>query len=167
MSPTNLDSRLNYHSKLMAKITLNPNTNSIITQSNSNPEWSSISLTQESYTISNGIIQAVKLSGLLKAKTEVLEGMITALGLKAGMEFPLAHTLVVTESYNPFWAGQTPKINPSTGEIFLKEGKPVFRKTDVVMGITPNTYVFVEDATPVKATVSEAIEAFENAGANL
>ena len=146
----------------MAKITLNPNTNSIITVSASNPAWSNISLTQESYSIgAGGIIAKVKLSGLLKAKTEVLEGMIADLGLKAGMEFPLPHTLVVSESHSPFWAGQTPKINPTTGEVFLKDSKEVYRKTDVVLGVTPNTYVFVEDKPLV--IVPEGIESFQNA----
>lgn len=146
----------------MAKITLNPTTGSIITVSNSNPAWSNMSLTQESYSIgAGGIIAKVKLHGLLKAKTEVLEGMIADLGLKAGMEFPLPHTLVVCESHSPFWAGQSPKINPTTGEIFLKDGKEVYRKTDVVLGVTPNTYVFVEDKPLV--IVPEGIESFQNA----
>jgi len=143
----------------MTIITANPNTGSIITQSLSKPEWSSLSLVEESYAISGGILQKVKLSALLKAKTEMLEGLISAFKLKEGDAFPLPVTLVVSESHTPFWAGQKCKINPSTGEIFLKEGKEVFRKTDVVMGVTTETYKFVGEA-PVAVVAS--IEAFEN-----
>ena len=151
----------------MAIITANPNTGSIITVSANKPEWSSLSLVEESYTISGGILQKSKLSGLLKAKTAMLEGLISAFKLKAGDAFPLPVTLVVTESFAPFWAGQTPKINPTTAEIFLKEGKPVYRKTDVVMGVTTETYVFVAPVAAVVVPVVSEIEAFENAGANL
>lgn len=149
----------------MAKIQLNPNNNSIITQSKTSPEWSSMSLGTQAYVSNNGIVQLVKVSGLLKAKTEVLEGMVEALGLKAGMEFPLAHTIVVSESHTPFYPGQSAKINPSKpNEIYLDEtGQQVYRSTIVELKTGIPAYVWVGDKTPVVATVSESIEAFENA----
>lgn len=135
----------------MAKVTLNPINNSIITQSKSNPDWSSISLSKQSYVANEGIVSLVIVSGLLKAKTEILEGMIDALGLKAGMEFPLAHTLVVTESYFPQYKGHPAKVNPNKpNEIWLdKTGNQVYRSTKVELKTGIPDYVFLSEPTSV------------------
>ena len=153
----------------MAKITLNPTNNSIITQSASNPAWSSMSLTKQAYVSNNGIVAKVVISGLLKAKTEILQGMIADLGLKAGMEFPLPHTLIVTESHSPLYAGQKAKINPTKpNEIWLDEtGQEVYRSTVVELKGGLEEYVFITDkaSAPVVVPAGLEIEDFVNTAA--
>jgi len=141
----------------MAIVTLNPTNNSIITQSVSNSDWSSISLSDETYVSNAGIVALVKVSGLLKAKTPILEGMIKALKLKDGMEFPLPHTLVVTESHSPQYVGQKAKVNPTKpNEIWLDAtGQQVYRSTTVELKTGIPTYVFIADKTVQKDIVVE------------
>lgn len=46
--------------------------------------------------------------------------------LSDGMEYPLPGRIVRTESRTPIYEGQEPKKNPSTGEVHLVDGAPVY-----------------------------------------
>lgn len=105
----------------------------IITISGKNKEFGSIMLRQEKLVLSPGSnianIQArvAHFAGTL----ENLESIVENFNLKEGDNFNkiMPVDLVVEEQTEPFYDGQDPKINPSTGEIVTHNGQEVYRST--------------------------------------
>lgn len=81
-----------------------------------------------------------------------------------GEEFDLE--IQVTENFekNPFSTKQEPKVNPSSGEILTKDGKPIYRHTMMVMkGKAVHTFVAhdredVVDTSTQGVSVNEMLE---------
>lgn len=71
-----------------------------------------------------------------------------------GMVWPQAGKLQIIETIKPYVskAGKTqsPKVNPTTGEVITYQGNPVYRNTEFVADVNA-VDVFLKD-TPVEAT---------------
>ena len=141
---------------MKAIVTKSPKHDSIIMKSTTNPDNASIMLRSEILNANDqGFLQKEVRIGLFKGKTSDLE----ALGLKEGQDFSsvIPVKLVVKESHDPFYAGQEPKINPTTKEVVTSSGAPVYRQTIVVALDSPETDVKlatdkVEVAVPAETT---------------
>lgn len=119
----------------------NPNTNLIITPSTKSPEWGTIRLECTALEATNGMLNSRKRVAFLRAKIEDLE----SLALKDNMVFPLQGRIVVKESTTPFYDGQAPKINPSTGEILNSGGAPIYRITEFTSNLSEQDVFLAHD----------------------
>lgn len=67
---------------------------------------------------------------LLRAIFSAEKALVAQNGITAGSEIPF--DILVEEKTEPQYAGQNPKINPSTGEVITSEGMPIFEHSSLV-----------------------------------
>lgn len=67
---------------------------------------------------------------LLRAIFSAEKALVAQNGIAAGSELPF--DILVEEKTEPQYAGQNPKINPSTGEVITSEGMPIFEHSSLV-----------------------------------
>jgi len=101
-------------------VVVHPVTNVVITPSTKNAEYGTFRVDSERTSFENGFMNRQKRSAFIRGKISDLE----TLGLRGGQTLP--GQIVKKESFSPFYDGQKSKINPSTGEVVLKEGKETF-----------------------------------------
>jgi len=119
--------------------------------------------------ITNGYMNPRKRTAFITVKEEFLSEFCSAAGLNPNaastadaegnfpalkVPFKLEGQIQVQESFEPFWEGQDPKINPSSGEVILKEGKEVYRQTQFVTDSSAPSYLWVEG----EASENEGLE---------
>ena len=136
---------------MSVKVAKHPTTGEVITQSTNNPEWGTIRVDSEHKSFEGGILNLSKRSAFIRGKMSDLK----ALSLKSGQV--LSGKIQKQESFQPFFEGQSPKINPSTGEVVLKNGRETYLQFEYTENMDAPD-VFVGD-TPaeVSADVQEAL----------
>lgn len=122
----------------VVRVKAHPTTGAIITQSK-NPEWGTIRVDSMTKSFENGILNVSNRTAFIRGKIKDLE----ALGLKA--EEVMAGKIIKQESFTPFYEGQKPKINPSTAEVVLKDGRNVFLNYVYTSDVNAPTDVFITD----------------------
>jgi hypothetical protein len=132
----------------------NPTNNLVITPSTTNTEYGVVRLEATAFEATNGMLNSRKRVAFLRAKIEDL----ATLNLKADTTFPLAGKIVVKESIEAFYEGQTPKINPSTSEVLMKGSNPIYRITEFTTDINAVDIFVAHDKDSVDETTSVASE---------
>jgi len=149
----------------MSNVTISKpeNATSIIITSKNNPEQGAIMLRTNSFVLNNeGFVSEQKRVGWFKGEVKTLEAFVKQHGLKDGMNFPIPVKLIVKESVTPFYQGQAPKINPTTAEVVMSAGSPVYRNTFVVAETSEEHDVLLTSdkvAVASKATTTSFAEA--------
>ena len=87
-----------------------------------NPDVAWVRVEQEVESIVNGWLQSSTRGALIMGKPEQLESKFRENQVLTGK-------IVVRETLTPRYDGQSPKINPATGEILTKDGEPIYRNT--------------------------------------
>ena len=113
----------------MVKVAQHPETGAVITPSTNNPAFGTIRLDELKKSLEGGFGQDQKRSAFVRGSMEFLN----SLNLKAGQSLP--GKIIKRESFEPFYEGQTPKINPTTAEIVLTNGRETYLE-----------FVYTEDA---------------------
>jgi len=109
-------------------------THGIISVNNSNPEYGSIMLRSKSIELREGWLREVSRVGRISNRVEELVKIVETYNLKEGDDFSakvMPVKLVVKERNTPFYDGQEPKINPTTGEVVMHNGSEIYRNTFV------------------------------------
>ncbi len=106
--------------KKSVKVAIHPETKAVITKNENKPEYGTIRLDMDVISMENGFLNKSKRSAFLAGKLADLQ----ALELSEGQEFP--GQIVRTESFAPQFEGQAPKINPTTQDAVLIDGKNVY-----------------------------------------
>lgn len=137
----------------------------------------SVRLTSSGFTIgASGIANATNKSALLRLRKEHLNAFLKYAGtsltdssneLTKEMPTTLSGVLQVQESFEPFYEGQSAKINPSTQEVVMMNGKPIYRQTVFLGDAKAPDYVFVGEVVEEKEVVNTSpaaspAEAFNN-----
>lgn len=122
-----------------------------------NPEYSTIMVGCDTPVINNGMLNIEKRRAFFTGKNADINALVEEYGLKHGDEFPLDCKIIVEEATEPFFAGQQPKINPTTKEPVTYLGAPVYRNSTVVGIDSPSKDVRLpSDTTTVSKVVAEA-----------
>jgi len=79
--------------------------------------------------------------------------------LKDGGVFPLAGKIIVKEATKPFYDGQDPKINPSTGEVVTHNGEAIYRTTEFTSDEEAGDQLLKNDSSNI--TEAEVVEVEE------
>jgi len=124
------------------KVKAHPITGNVITPSK-NPEWGTIRVDASTQSMENGILNVSNRTAFIRGKIKDLE----SLNLKA--EQVLSGKIVKQESFTPFYEGQNPKINPTTGEVVLKDGKKLFLNYVYTSDLNASTDVFIQEQVTV------------------
>lgn len=99
-----------------------------------NPDYGYIMLTSERPVVVNGWARIERRVGRITNSVEQLVNLIKLTKLREGDDFSTKVSpvmLIVKESTTPFYEGQDPKINPTTGEIKTHKGQDIYRATFV------------------------------------
>ena len=131
-------------------VVAHPETKELVTLRN-NPEFGVVRVDQEVTQMEKGFLQTQKRSAFIGGKASDLKAFFT----KEGQTLP--GNIVVRESFEPFYEGQEPKINPRTAEVFLKDGKPVFRESVYTDDKEASLYTWV--AAPAEEAIAETANA--------
>lgn len=97
--------------------------NGQVVNSTSNENVGYVRVEQVSSGIVNGWHQVSKRGALIMGSPDVLRE-----NYFEGKTLP--GKIVVKETLEPRYDGQSPKINPSTGEVLTKNGMPIYRNTE-------------------------------------
>lgn len=119
---------------MSVKVAKHPETGNIITPSTNNPEWGTIRVDSENKSFAGGILNVSKRSAFIRGKISDLE----SLGLREGQMLP--GKIQKQESFQPFYVAgqngatttQNPKINPTTGEVVLTNGRETYLQFEYV-----------------------------------
>jgi hypothetical protein len=111
----------------MVTVVAHPETGEII-KVKDNPDYGTIRVDSEQKVFSNGFFNIQKRSAFIRGEIENLK----LLNLKEGSR--MKGQIIKEESFNPFFEGQDPKINPNTAEVVLTNGMPTYLN-----------YVFTDD----------------------
>lgn len=101
------------------KVVKHPTTGNIVTVG-SNPEYGTIRVDSETVSFSNGYMNKSRRTAFIRGRVSDLKSMNFEDGQR------MIGIIQRQESFSPFYDGQTPKINPSTSEVILKDGKEVY-----------------------------------------
>ena len=132
-----------------AKIVAHPETGLLITPSVNKPEFGSIRVDSQQKVFSNGFMSVQKRTAFVSGRIEDLKTM----NLRAGMVLP--GKIIRIESFSPFYTAgvngatrtQESKINPTTGEEVLTDGRPTYLN-----------FVYTEDKNAQDYWISEESE---------
>lgn len=116
-------------SKVSEKIDANRVVNGVIVLGEKNPEYGSIMFEETSFTNTGGFLNKQKRVAFLRSDVETLKEYVSSMGLKTGSIVP--GKIVVLETTEPSYEGQSPKINPTSGEIITHKGNPIYRTTSI------------------------------------
>ena len=117
---------LDLSGKVIAKA--NPENGKLFTVGN-NPEWCSVRVESSVLENDEGFWLLKTRSAKIRLQVELAKALMSRGMIKDGQELPLKGKIVVRESFEPFYDGQTVKINPSTGEAILYMDRPVYRQS--------------------------------------
>jgi hypothetical protein len=119
------------------------------------PEYGSIRMEQLVFNYRNGFLNKRNKVAFLAGKQEELNEFVTLMGLKPNVEIP--GCLYTIERFAPFYEGQQPKLNPTTGRACLIDGAAVFqhsyydasgtRQDEYLQGEAAEGYVIADPAT--------------------
>ena len=140
---------------------------SIIMVNQNKPEFASIMVRNDSMGLSeNGFMVTEKRVGFITARTEEIEAMVKQFNLKENDDFSAKAfpvKILIKESTTPFYETQSPKVNPTTGEVVQSGGQPVYRQTLVVPASSPQEdEKMVTDRVAVTATTAAQAVDFES-----
>ena len=136
--------------KAIVKVAKHPVTGNVITISEKNPEFGTIRLDAEQNVFSDGFFSVQKRTAFVRGRLVDLE----SLNLKDGQV--LAGQIVRKESFEPFYEGQTPKINPTTNEVVLTDGRPTYLEFEYTEDMSKPSEIWVEN-TSVEAEVTDTL----------
>lgn len=136
---------------MSVKVAKHPTTGEVITQSSNNPEWGTIRVDSENKSFEGGILNVSKRSAFIRGKMSDLQ----ALGLRDGQTLP--GKIQKQESFEPFYEGQNPKINPTTGDVVLKNGRETYLQFEYTENAEAHDIWVGNTAQEVSAEVQEAL----------
>ena len=128
-----------------------PVTGAVITPNTNNPEYGTFRVDSVDKEFAKGFMNIRKRTAFIAGKISDLE----SLGLKAGTVMP--GRIVKRMSFTPFYDGQTCRLNPTTLEPALHEGREVFIEYEY----SPNALEadsWYEPAVPVASTVEDSAQ---------
>lgn len=129
---------------------------SVMRQSVSRPDFSSIMVVDDSVRLNGGFIQKNNSPAFIFGKTEDIQKM----NLKDNMDISSVfgpQRIVIKEQTTPFFEGQNPKINPDSGAIIMHKGQPVYRTTELVSE-SSNVH---DELLPADVTNTEATSTYK------
>ena len=134
----------------VVKVGVHPDTKAVITQNPNKPEFGSIRLDYKTTSLSGNYSSVNNRSAFIHGRMEDLE----AFGLREGQE--LVGKIIKKESFAPFYEGQQPKINPTTQETVLTDGRPTYLD-----------FQYTEDPSAQDVWVDEEVEEIATAEASM
>lgn len=140
--------------KKSVKVATHPVTGSVITKNENKPEFGTIRVDQEFVSMEKGFVNISKRSAFLAGKYEGLQ----ALGLSEGETLP--GQIIRKESFTPMFEGQSAKINPSTNEKVLINGKETYFQDEYTEDASAKDVLLKSTSvnTAVSASKAEANE---------
>lgn len=130
----------------------------LIKVSENKPEWGSVMVTQTTFVANNGIVNERKRTSYFRAELKTLKALESLGYLAEGADLNASgvnQIIARKETYEPQYEGHQPKVNPSTGEVILVNGRNVYLNDYVAPASTEDILISEVVATPVAVTSEE------------
>ena len=134
------------------QVIAHPETGSVITASVNKPDYGTFRVDSVENTFKGGFMNRSK-------RTAFIRGLITnleSLNLRAGQTLP--GKIIKRESFVPFFDGQNPKINPTTSEVVLTDGRETFLEYEYTTDIEAQDSWVAEPVTEVAPVAENATQ---------
>jgi len=102
-------------------VVAHPTTGAIITPSSNNSEWGTVRVDAKSVEFNNGIMNTRNRTAFIRGEIKNLKEVFT----RAGQVLP--GKIIKETSSEPFYPGQSPVINPQTGEVVLRNNTEFYQ----------------------------------------
>ena len=131
----------------------------LIVPSKKNPTYGSIQLRTEATIMNNGFLRRERRVCFLNGEIEHLEAWLSSEKLRSGSF--IEGQIIKKTSLQPFYEGQKPRINPTTGEILLDKetGKEVYLEYQYTTNMNATDHWVYND----EEELLESIDNIENA----
>ena len=130
------------------QVVAHPETGEVVTPNPKKPQFGSVRIDQEVVSVEGGFLNRQNRVAFLGGRVEDLQSM----GYKEGQKLP--GKIIIKESLTPFYADQTPKINPETDEVLTQNGNPIYRDLKYTENINASDSLLEHDT--VDQTISES-----------
>jgi hypothetical protein len=129
-----------------------PKTGAIVTyfENSKGETFGKIRVDQRAATINNGFMSFTNRSAFITLNEEDAKAMETIVIVDT--PYPIEGKVVITESTDPFYEGQTPKTKGVGGAIITHLGAPVYRNTNYVFDLNAKDTLLVSDRDGVSIT---------------
>lgn len=131
-------------------IVAHPESGKLFTATEKNADWSKCQVRQKGTKVTNGVISNASRSAFPLIQTSVAEDLLKQ-GLKSGDKFPIEGQIVRRMSKVPFYEGQLPVSNPTTGEVMKKDGEPYYMQDTFTSDIAEPSEAWVVAELKVNA----------------
>lgn len=135
--------------KNQVKVVAHPDTGNVITEGKTKG-YGSIRVDQEFTSLEGGFANISRRTAFINGKLETLK----QLGFEDGQSIP--GNILISEKTEPFYDGQTPKINPETDETIMDAfGNAVYREYKYTSDLSASDGPLVLSASQSAVSVSE------------
>ena len=119
-------------------------------------EYGSLRFATTTFDTTGGFLNKVRRVHFQSGNIEELKAFVDAFDLKLNMDYStkVPSRIIVEESIVPFYEGQKPKVNPSSGEVVTANGSEVYRQTRLVAAASSDADSLVREKV-VQQAVSE------------
>jgi len=129
--------------KNSVRVTKHPETGAVVTPSKNKPEYGTIRVEETGLRFNGGFANATRRSAFIRGKVADLSS------LAAGQELP--GKILAKESFEPWFKGQSPKINPSTSQAHLVDGRKVYLQYEYTEDMSMQDSLIKASGKPVLA----------------
>lgn len=138
---------------MKVQLVKHPETGQLITVNPNKPEYGTIRVDSTQVQFTGGFANKVKRTAFVNGEIETLEAIVSS--AQGGW---LPGKIQVLESFEPFYAGQTGKVNPETGEELKSGGKTIYRQSIYTQNVNASDVLIQHDAVNIAVeTPAEAI----------
>jgi len=134
------------------KITANPTTGSIVTQSESNPDYGFIRVESSTTSMQKGFLRTALRTALIQGLYSDLTDYVEANKLTNGSKLPGKITVIET-TVQPY-ASMQPKRAGAEGDVLKKDGAPIYRTTQYTEDLTVQDVLIQHDAAVQNSFIS-------------
>ena len=106
----------------------NPETGELIKVGN-NTDYCGVKVTSSVLENDEGFWNMRTRVATIRLQVSLAKALMSKGLLKDGKELPIQGKIIIRESFEPFYAGQEPKMNPTTMNIVCFANRPVYRQS--------------------------------------
>ncbi len=134
------------------KVAVHPETKAVVTKNADKPEFGTIRVDQEVISMENGFLNKTKRSAFINGKYADLLSM----GYKEGQI--LTGQIIRKETFEPQFAGHAPKINPTSKEVVLIDGKKVYFKDSFTANMSAQDELILSSSPVTKSVAVNTLD---------
>ncbi|MCA0933249.1 hypothetical protein LCM02_12370 [Lutimonas saemankumensis] len=144
------------------KVVAHPETGEVITYFSKmdsegvEKNYGKVRIDEEVLTLTNGYLSPKRRTAFITLDDAALR--ILSPYIKEGQPYPMEGKIIITESLEPQYEGQDPKLNPSTGKYITSDGFYIYRSTEFTTNLDAKDKLIQYNSNIIQEKELEVIE---------